>query len=475
VGLFLAAASLLTAVAHASPVEQLTQVAMHPVDPNIQVVRYVNGRGGLFYTADGGRSWKLLCSGLIHRMVTPTAFAMTHEGRTLIGTTSGLWQDDGHGCAWTKEAALEGRYVADLAAHPSDPQTLFAVTATATAGSSNGILRRNADGSWTEVGAPTPLSISRLRVVATPEGLRFYETAQNGTNVIVRVSNDEGQTWQEHVVAISDGLVRLQAVDATHPDRIVISVERPEQDDLVLVSADQGATFTEYLKVTELSGVLVAADGRVWISDSGGTKNDSTTEGIWHASNLDVAPRRILEQQTRCLARRPDEETLYACLRWKYGPVDEADECVDSLLEIYRVHEMVQCAGVDMAAICEPQLCADYCRFDHFPKTPLCTVYDTDVCGPNAAVDGVSLGTSDSVDTCGDIAAPDAGAPTSDAGMEVGADGGGRPPAKDGGAEKPKPQKNTSDGCNAATSDGRPLAWLLFASLAFVVRRRRSA
>jgi hypothetical protein len=471
--LILATPWLCTSLAHASPVEQLTQVALHPLDANIQVVRYFNGRGGLFYTADGGRNWKLLCSASIDRMVTPTALAISHDGHTLIGTTSGLWQDDGAGCAWIKDPALIGRYISDLARDPQHPELLFAVTANASAGSSNGMLRRNPDGSWSDFGTQTPLSITRMRTVSTPEGARYYQSAQMDPSAVIRVSDDEGQTWREHPIADADiatSLVRLQAVDATRPDRIVISVERPEGDDQVLVSTDQGATFTAYLKVTELSGVLLAPDGRIWISDSGGTKNDSTTEGIWHAANLDVAPQRIFEQQTRCLSRRPDEDTLYACLRWKFGPVDVEQQCVDSLLEMYRVGEMVECAGVDMASVCEPQLCADYCRFDHFPKTPLCQVYDTDVCGPNAAIDGVSLGTSGS-QTCGDIAGPDAG--TGDAGMEGDADAGIKdPPSEDAGVDKPEPPKKPDGGCSAVAGRRAPWPWFALVGL-WLVRRRR--
>src|SRR5207244_3091912 len=79
--------------AHAGPVEQLTQLAMHPADPKRMMVRYFNGGDGALVTKDGGKSWKLLCDSLLFNpaMTHGGPLVITSGGTTIVGVFTGMW------------------------------------------------------------------------------------------------------------------------------------------------------------------------------------------------------------------------------------------------------------------------------------------------------------------------------------------------------------------------------------------------
>ena len=68
-------------------------------------------------------------------------------------------------------------WVSDLTHHPEDSEQLFAITSNNDGTERNGILRRDARGSWSELGSRTSMMLNKLHVAATPNGLRFYESA----------------------------------------------------------------------------------------------------------------------------------------------------------------------------------------------------------------------------------------------------------------------------------------------------------
>jgi photosystem II stability/assembly factor-like uncharacterized protein len=472
--LMLATALSWTSRVEAGPIEQLVQVAMHPSNSDSIVLRYVNGGGGFFYTADGGRNWKLLCNAAVERTLAPSALAIAGDGKVLIGTRSGVLQDDGTGCGWQREPALAGKYVSDFAVHPTDPNVMFAATATVGDGAMNGILRRDEGGVWSEFGVQSVLPITKLQVVSTDHGLRFYTSATKGANVVVRTSDDDGKTWDERPVSNADGQATLQKVDPSDPERLLVAVSRPEADDTLLVSVDGGHSYREYLTITELGSVAVAPDGRVWIADTGGSTGTSTTEGIWSAASMGLPPEHISEAQVACLSHQAASDTLYACERWRFGPYNLQRGCVASTFQLYTVSQFVSCAGADMASTCEAQLCADYCRFDHFPATPVCAAYDTDVCGPNAVMGGLNpvaaAGSCESSTTPGDGGAArisDAGAGSSEGGQGTP----GREAADAGRGSSTK--KDSTGGCSALAHGGRSPLWLALVLLASALGARR--
>ncbi len=365
-------------------------------------VRYINGGQGAFVTTDGGTTWKLLCNSSVFDPTTRGGpLVVTGDGTTIIGAFNGMWHDDGHDCGWTEDVQYDGEWISNFAVDPLDPTITYALTSSG--GKQNGILRRDASGKWTDFGTKAALLLDEVRVVPHGTGRRFYVGAVNGTvavdggtslaNYVIRVSDDDGATWTEHAYGATDGTLAIQAVDPSNPDRIVVSIERPEDaappavtTDTVRVSDDQGATFKDYLTVTEIGGVAFAPDGRVWIGDAGGSLNPDQPEGLYFASSIDKAAKKVAsDYPVQCLAYQPATSTLLACQRWSVGPIDATKSTFTTSLDVRTVANFVECAGVDMAATCEDQVCSAYCGFGHFAQAPICCAYDTPTCGPVAS------------------------------------------------------------------------------------------
>jgi hypothetical protein len=329
-----------------------------------------------------------------------------------MGVFTGMWHDDGHSCAWKNEPKVDGLWIASLALDPADPNVAYA--ATSSGGKLNGLVRRATNGVWSDLGTKEDLLITDLFVTplardAGGSGRRFYVGAVKGeivptdggparSNYVLRFTDDDGATWTEHAYGGAEGMLRLQGVDPTNPDRIVISIERPGDTgtldmttDSVLVSDDRGASFKPYLTVTEIGGVAFAPDGRVWIGDAGNSFDVTQPDGLWFAQTLDVPATKLskADYPVQCLGYQAATNTLYACQRWTFGPVDPSDGTFATSLAVRRVSSFVDCAGVDMATTCETQLCNAYCGFGHFAEAPLCCAYDSFTCGPAAAQSAV--------------------------------------------------------------------------------------
>jgi len=157
--------------------------------------------------------------------------------------------------------------------------------------------------------------------------------------------------------------------------------------DRVLVSDDQGKTFTNYLTVTEIGGVAFAPDGRVWIGDAGSSFDLTQPKGLWFAQSLGVPATKLSmsDYPVQCLGYQPSTDTLYACQRWTFGKVDKTDGSFTTSLNMRKVEGFVECAGVNMAAACETQLCNAWCGAAHFAEAPMCCAYGSPTCGPAIA------------------------------------------------------------------------------------------
>lgn len=402
------AAAFWPGTALAGPVEQMVQVALHPTDPQLMVVRYAAGGGGMIRSADGGKSWQLLCDAALSGSEPNSvgAILISGTGTTIRAAYNGLFEDMGGGCEFHRTDAYAGEWIADLAPDPSDPSISFAVTSAAstmTERKLNGVLRREANGTWHDLGAREELLATRLHVVRTRAGgLRFYVSAIRGQlaaadggvprpNYVVRVSDDEGRTWTEHAYGTTDGTFRLQGVDPSDPDRLIATISRTREsgqpsasgNDSVLVSTDQGAHFSEYLTITEIGAVTFAPDGRVWIGDAGDTSDASAPKGLWFANSLAEPARKLAQGDypVQCLAYQSATSTLFACQHFWFGNVAD-DGSFETRLKLNEVKEFVACDGSDTAAACQTQLCGAYCGFGHFAVAPVCGAYDVpDYCG----------------------------------------------------------------------------------------------
>jgi hypothetical protein len=462
-------------LASAGPVEQLVQLAIHPRDPNTMLVRYVNGGGGMLRTHDGGQTWRLACDAMqLDPQTRSGTSVIAGDGSTWMGVFDGLWHDDTHDCGWQRESTYDGEWFGDLINHPTDPDVLFAVTSTASPIGEhklNGVLRRDASGTWSDFGVKEEMLVTRLVVASHGDGLRMYVSAIKGQtvdedggtprpNYFVRVSDDSGATWQEFPVPDVGGTFRLQGVDPTNGDRLLASVNRYSDsagggEDSVLVSSDRGEHFVEYMTLAEIGGVAFAPDGRVWIGDAGDAfRGQAAPGGLWFAPSLDASASRLpmADYPVQCLAYNHANDTLYACQHWSFGTVDRESGAYRSLLTLRDVQDFVQCSGVDSAAACETQLCGAYCGFGHFGGAPICQVYDTPTCGKAVAMSerGYSMIQAASVQY--------------------------PPTEQDAGASQNPPQRNKDTGCAVtepgAHSASAPFA-MAFAALAWRVRSSR--
>ena len=491
VALALAYLSLLPRVARAGLIEQFVQLALQPGDPDTLVLRYVNGGNGLVITHDGGATWSLVCNSF----VDPTAgtrngvAAVAGDGAILLGVFQGAWQADAAGCGWALTEGVGARWVADIAQDPSEPDVLYAVTANGGDGVMNGILRREAGDEWSELGPQEELMIFRMQVVSTGSGRRFVQSATRGMlsvtrdgvetmvpNYLIRVSDDDGETFQEYPFpAPEEGSFYLAAVDTSNPDRMLAYVDRfadampTPHADLILVSRDGGQSFEPYLEdaVLEFSGAAFLPDGRVFIGDRGSLGSD--IKGLWSASSLDEVPVALQTTQAiGCLAYQSATDTLFGCGLRELGTIDPATGALTSMMKFSDVQSLAQCEGEDTVGACQVQLCLDYCRYDHFPETPLCEVYQSPTCGPCSATPPKPL--------C--HATPSeagAGAEQTDAAVSTASDA-----SVSGAADEPRaPHGNSSGGCgctvrSAARHGAGVGVALLLCGIALVRSARRS-
>jgi hypothetical protein len=405
---YVALLALLATPAQAAPPEVLSQLALHPTDANRIVLAYVQGGQGLLFSEDGGRSFALRCGAAISASFTKSRvpLLLTADGEALLGTFEGLVRGDAGGCGFGDDAGLQGLQVADFAPHPTDPSIAFIVTANASDGRATGLLRRDADGTLTPLGASgtssaesgvsasgAAISMNRLGLAVLPGGgLRFYASALEGDasgnyRPILRYSDDGGAIWTSREVPAADGArVLLIAVDPTNPDRVAIGLQRDSGNDRVLVSLDAGQTFEERLEIFEIGASAVAPDGRLWVGDAGGETEYSQPGGLYLLDDFSAPARELGRYPVRCLGYRALDGQLFACKRSEFGSVAPESGAFSALSSLATVGGFVACDGEALASVCKPQLCNNWCGVLHYASAPLCDAYSelNPLCGPAA-------------------------------------------------------------------------------------------
>lgn len=468
---------------HAGPIEEFAQLALHPTDPNIMALRYTAGGDGLFITHDAGQSWQLVCSAMLAFRGDLKSMRIAGDGSIFVARGfEGLWQGTDRGCGWRKTDAIT-QLLADVASDPDDPAVMWAVTSSGDDGAQNAVWRRDASGAWAALGTADGTLLSRVRTTRLSDGgLRIYESGQRGTravagsstglpNYMIRVSDDAGLTWSEYPFEAPAGTsqtdvsrcpFRLEAIDPRTPDRIVASVDCTVTADALLVSDDRGASFRPYLTgVTDLGGLALTLDGRVFIGDKGDRSNPGARKGLWAAPDLGTAPTLVSsEYGVYCLAHQPDTDLVFACQQSHLGTVDPESGAFTTVFDFWQATELVSCPGVDAAQVCKAQLCGDYCGPAHYASAQLCQVYSDPNCGPAAAAMDAALGATPR--PAAGTRAPVAGAPaaTSQAMQPV------LPPAA------PPPSAGCAIGARNP-SDTTAAALLPLAALLFLRKRRR--
>jgi hypothetical protein len=479
-----------TAARASGPVEALAGVCVQPGNPQRLLVRYDNAasKTGLLYSDDGGETFSLLCAGgitasAIRGLSTPDSHfveelsqsqarlvLMTGAGHTLVGSTEGLFVDDGTGCAFRLVSELSGLWISGIAGSPSHPSESYVITNGSFDASApevfarEGLYKRKADGSFVLLAGATMApslddswSTSGLLVAGTDTGTRFYTTSLRYTastrafDVLVLSSDDDGEHWSESEVEVPDGAAfSLLAVDPTDPDRVVAVLARPSSQggwdkskDSLLVSRDGGKSFQPYAELSELTGAFFAADGTLWLSDKGLAEDAARPMGLFRGEKgLASAPVALIDDQSiNCLGPSGVGDQLFLCRRIgapdEFGRFDPTSREFTGLTSMIKVGALHSCAGQDVAADCHDQLCnPGWCGPGHYAVAPLCSAYDEPLCGNDA--DNWNSGDGDG----------DAGESSVDGGVgsDPGKDGGSTP-RLDGGSEVP-PRKRSKDDCS---------------------------
>lgn len=475
------AAALPVSVA-AGPVERLYQMSFHPKDPARMIVSYENGAGGLLFSEDGGRTFKLVCTSMIQPLLKNVGrIAITGDGHVLMAMYEGMFQADSRGCQWGLAPTFDGRWANDVSIDPINPTIAYAVTSNGN-GAKNGLLKRAADGEWADIGPREEILYTRMLIVKRGEGRRFYLSAlrlaatpdggPSDVNPLIRISDDEGATWREFpVMAAGRGVaLSVEAADPQNPERILAWADGAGKPGKLMISQNAGETFTEYLPLTQLGGLALAPDGRVWIGESASISDSSASRGLWFAENLDTAPQKIGDYGVECLGYQPKDDTLFVCQAYGIGTADPKSGEFTDRGKFSTVRDFVSCEGVDASEVCRLQLCKEYCGAGHFAHAPMCCAYAGDpLCGPQVAE---SEGTAKGAQCSGNPAA-DGGTPEQ---RDAGEPDAATTPMSDAGTAPLASSRRKSGGCSSIPAHS-PSLWpaaLVVLGVLWLSSRRRA-
>jgi hypothetical protein len=412
--LALVIANLVSPVARAVPPEYMRSIALHPSDPQLFVLRYESAFGGLWFSRDGGQSLQMVPGQSFYkydlRRFVP--MQLTGEGKFLLALDNGLRVDDGKGCGLEKEEpALAGLWVADLAAHPSEPDTTFLITTGDTKGKHAGIWRRK-QGVVTSLGTSEPPAAmpnrpsfiaTGLRAVvraASSEGVRLivagvsydYSTTTSVSTPVLRVSDNLGMSWTTHPIPDkTGGNPRILHVDGSDPFKALLYIENGFGEDAsdaidpIFITKDGGAMITPYLDKVQVAGeIVVLPSGQVLIGDRG------VPGGLWSAANLDAAPSKIADYSVHCLAFQKQTQKLFMCKLNELGFYDVASNTFCSIFRPSDTASLVSCPSAPLTENKDVarQLCGGFCGAAHYASAPVCSTFmpppTTNLCGPSA-------------------------------------------------------------------------------------------
>jgi photosystem II stability/assembly factor-like uncharacterized protein len=440
------------AAAHILPYS--TDFVRDPLDENHLAV---NLSRGYIVSADGGKTWNVLCAGQVGLDPTALEPAPIIAGRDgwIIGASTGLWLVDWNGCgAKHVEGPVKDRFVIELVTERgADPASakMFAlvqgVLQTSDAGSTSqdGDVFESDDAgrTWAALGAPLKAGIpNHLRVVAGEKAQLCVSAAFAETDTVGHYllrSADGGATWSK--VRVSDTDVQILDIDRNDPNRILVGIRTPMQYEVVNRSDDGGATFKPLQEVPFLGGAVFSDDGKiVWIGSTQGKLFQVVGDG-----QATLMPGHAT---FRCLIARGD--TLLACgENWiddfVVGISEDQGVSFKPLIRLQDAKSIVPCSDPGLESTCAFE-------WMEWQLEVIMLAENIARAKDRAAMQDAA------VPTVADGGTPDAGAPKGD------------------GSTKPPAKRDGGGGC-AVAFEGRShtgCSWTLIGLIAVACARRRS-
>jgi hypothetical protein len=316
---------------------------------------------------------------------------------------------------------------------------LYALTSSG--GQDNGIYRSPDQGAtWSAMGPLENAFFRRLDIVTMPDGhRRFYVSLARiqeqpyAIIAAVRVSDDEGTTFQEYAFPL-DSDMTVAGVDALNPERLYAVAPAADASNTKVLLNDEGGrpeAWREVGSVQSAGNLEVLPEGGFFVVDLGTRqlfRLNESADGLALADAADIT----------CFEQSPLSGERFSCATWRMLGADTSGARTDRVIyDMNSLDAVVSCGaqGDDLIASCRPQFDYGWCGPTHFPDAPLCKELRGEGGG------------------CGDGGAcPDAGAP-----MAV-------------------TPKGKSDGCAIVAAPGLERAGLGFSGLlvgvAFAMRTR---
>jgi len=349
------------------------QIAFHPSDPDVIVVR---ATFGYVVTRDGGDEWRWVCSAVTgQRMSEDPAIAIMSDGSVVATLFDGVARGEDLGCAWSfPEPMLEDVVTIDQAQHPTDPSTTFVLTSSG--GAPNGVWKTDDDGrSW----EPTNEAIDEILFetirIAPGNPMRLYlsgavpPTSEDPRMPFVYRSGDGGESWESFPftpfdpsdppssdAGVPDGgsgggdrNVFLLGVDPTDAEHLLAKVENEVADRLVR-SRDGGESWEDVLRMRRIDGFAWSGDGStVWVGGTEGTGLYRSDDGGERFSVVDA------DVEIGCLTLRSGE--LWACGNnftdgFAVGRSADGGESFEQVLLYTDIRGIAECSSGETPDVC---------------------------------------------------------------------------------------------------------------------------
>ena len=256
---------------------------------------------GLWRSRDGGGSWELMVNGLNTwdiSGIAPAEHLHYSVGRMAVPTDDGIYISDDGGATWNP-AGLQGQRITDVAIHWSDPDCMWAGTA------SDGVLRTTNGGDiWLGAsGLPSAL-YADIELCEGPGGLRVLVSFQEmlGAPGAVHYSDDGGASFTAGTGLESSEDQPALSVRLASPD----CGERPGGSRLggiaycateqgIYRSVDDGETWEHAGNLWSRAwSVLGSITSDVYAGRQGAGVYRSTNEGdYWEAYNDGIASATV--------------------------------------------------------------------------------------------------------------------------------------------------------------------------------------